>query len=169
MFRSLTILFRRDGTRDRARGDIDFRGVRMFWPDGREVAVGLSAFCGHGHKLLGLEGELDECRERPVELLCVPVRERGVRMTRLPGRRVRRFMLRRDGVRGRLHFLNGVATDIEFVIGRDEPRVLDWLGLTSLPDGGEAWMDIAARPATVAAHAPYPTALGARLATHSVV
>jgi hypothetical protein len=32
------------------------------------------------------------------------------------------------------------------VIGRDEPRVLHWIGLPALADGARQWFDIAARP-----------------------
>ena len=56
MSRTLRILFRRDPSKDRQRGNIVFEGYEVLWPDGRPVAVGLDAFCKHGQRLLGLGG-----------------------------------------------------------------------------------------------------------------
>jgi len=66
-------------------------------------------------------------------------------LTRLPGLRVRRFMLKREGRQGRVHFVDGTPTAAVFEIGRDEKRVLDWIGLSSLREGGEQWFDLTAR------------------------
>lgn len=147
MSRSLTLMFRRDPSRDRAKGDVRFSGFRMYWPDGREVATGLNAFCGHGSRLLGLDKHLAEVPEKLVEVVCIPAEDRAARIARMPGQRVRRFLLKRQGRRGRLHFIDGTATDIEFVIGRDEDRVVEWVGLADTPDGGERWLDLTARAA----------------------
>jgi hypothetical protein len=108
--------------------------------------VGLDAFCRHGQRLLGLDRHLASAPERLVEILCFPVCVLEAPMTRLPGYRVRRFLLQRQGACGRLHFLNGTATDITFVLGRDEPGVVEWIGLDRVPDGGDFWLDLAARP-----------------------
>jgi hypothetical protein len=42
MSRKLTLLFRRNPTRDRVEKDIPFEGYEVLWPDGRPVAVGLT-------------------------------------------------------------------------------------------------------------------------------
>ncbi|HEV3262180.1 MAG TPA: hypothetical protein VG013_35335 [Gemmataceae bacterium] len=147
MFRTLTILFRRDPSRDRHRDNIQFEGYQVLWPDGRPVAVGLDAFCKHGQRLLGLGRHLAGCTERLIELICFPLRNRDDHLTRIPGHRIRRFCLKREGHVGRIHFLDGTPTDTVFEIGCDEQRVLDWIGLPALPDGGEQWVDLAARPA----------------------
>ena len=68
-------------------------------------------------------------------------------LTRLPGHRVRRFFIERRGRTGRLHFLDGTPTETVFEIGRDERRVLRWIGLTELRDGEHQWFDLAASPA----------------------
>jgi hypothetical protein len=34
-----------------------------------------------------------------------------------------------------------------FELGRDDPRVLHWLGLPVVPDGERQWLDLAARAA----------------------
>jgi hypothetical protein len=51
----------------------------------------------------------------------------------------------RHGTKGRLHFLDGTPTDTIFELGRDEYRVLEWIGLPLLRDGDEQWLDLAAR------------------------
>jgi hypothetical protein len=51
----------------------------------------------------------------------------------------------RQGSRGRLHFLDGTPTDTIFDLGRDEYRVLEWIGLPLLNDGDQQWVDLAAR------------------------
>lgn len=98
--RTLTVLFRRDADRDRQAGPVRMNGYRMFWPDGREAAVGLNAFCRHGERVLSLDRHLVYQPERLIDILCYPVGDLGERMTRLPGMRVRRFALHRTGPTG---------------------------------------------------------------------
>lgn len=160
MSRSLTVLFRRDPSRDRHRNQIQFEGYRVLWPDGREVHTGLDAFCKHGQRLLGLGKHLAGCRERLIELIFFPLGDREDNLTRIPGHRVRRFFLKREGRKGRVHFLDGTPTETVFELDRDEPRVLEWTGLPNLREGDEQWFDLAARaldqePKTL----PLPTGL----------
>ncbi len=58
MSRTITVWFPRDTTRDRWREGRFFAGYRMLWPDGREVNVGLEAFCRYRERLLGLDQHL---------------------------------------------------------------------------------------------------------------
>ena len=139
------MLFRRDPSKDRQRDHILYEGYEILWPDGNPVAIGLDAFCRHGQRLLGLGKYLAGCHERLIEILCFPLKNREDNLTRMPGHRVRRFYLERQGLRGRLHFMDGTPTDTVFEIDRDEPRVLQWIGLPALVDGGCQWFDIAAR------------------------
>ena len=139
------VMFRRDPSKDRTKGNIFFEGYEVLWPDGRNVMVGMDAFCKHGQRLLGLGRALAGCSERLIELICFPLRSRDDDLTRIPGHRVRRFCLRRQGPVGRIHFLDGTPTETVFQLGRDEPRVLDWIGLPTLAEGDEQWMDLAAR------------------------
>ena len=146
MHRTITILFRRDSSRDRRRDRLQFAGYRMLWPDGREVDVGLEAFCRHGQRLLGLDRHLANGPERLIEIFCFPVADPEGPMTRLPGHRVRRFFLHRDGPRGRLHLLDGSPTEVGFLLGRDEPSVVEWIGLADAPNPACLCLDLAARP-----------------------
>jgi hypothetical protein len=150
MAHTLTILFRRDPSRDRLENNIPFEGYEVVWPDGRPVAVGLDAFCKHGQRLFGLGRHLNGRRERLLDLLSFHLSDREDDLTRLPGFRVRRFCIRREGSRGRIHFLDGTPTAMVFDMLQDELKVLNWLGLTRLQDGEELWIDIAARPAEAA-------------------
>jgi hypothetical protein len=145
MSRTLTVLFRRDPSRDRQREQIRFEGYQVFWPDGRPVAVGLDAFCSYGQRLLGLGRFLKGTTEKHIELICFPLRGREDSLTRLPGHRVRRFYIQRQGREGRIHFIDGTPTQAVFDLGRDEYRVLHWIGLTALADGEGQWFDLAAR------------------------
>jgi hypothetical protein len=146
MPRALRILFRRDPSRDRRCGQVLFEGYNVLWPDGTPVAVGLDAFCVHGQRLFGLGRHLAGQKELLVELLCFPLRGRDDDLTRLPGHRVRRFFLQCQRPAGRIHFMDGTPTQAVFEAGRDDPRVLDWVGLNTLPPGGRQWFDLAARP-----------------------
>jgi hypothetical protein len=154
MTNTLTVLFRRDPSRDRLEDNISFEGYQIFWTDGRPATVGLDAFCKHGQRLLSLGRHLAGRRERLLDLLCFHLAEREDDLTRLPGHRVRRFCLRRTGSQGRIHFLDRTPTAIVFDLDQDEAKVLDWIGLPKLADGEELWFDIAARPADVS---PTPT------------
>ena len=149
MSRALTLLFQRDPSRDRRSGPIRYEGYRVLWPDRRPVAVGLDAFCLHGQRLLGLGKHLAGRRERLIEVICFPLRDRDDDLVRIPGCRVRRFFLERHGPLGRIHFLDGTPTDVAFELGRDEPSVLNWIGLPSVAEGGQQWFDLAARPVEV--------------------
>ncbi len=145
MQRTLTVLFRRNPAKDRQRGSILFEGYEFLWPDGRPLAIGLDAFCKHGQRLLGLGRQLAGCHERLLELICFPLKSREANITRIPGHRVRRFMLKRQGSLGRLHFLDGTPTDTVFDLAHDEYPVLEWIGLPFLREGGQQWVDLAAR------------------------
>lgn len=147
MSRTLQLIFRRDPSRDRHEDNIHYEGYGFLWPDRRPVRLGLDAFCKHGQRLLGLGRYLGGARERLVEMLCFPLDDRDAPLTRLPGHRVRRFFLQREGRQGRLHFLDGTPTTIVLDLDRDERPVLRWIGLLWLDDGERQWMDIAARPA----------------------
>ncbi len=163
MSRKLTVLFRRDPTRDRQDEKIEYEGYEMLWPDGRPVTVGLNAFCRHGQALLRLGRHLAGCRERLLDLLLFPLAGRDDDYTRLRGHRVRRFFLERHGRLGRVHFLDGTPTAVVFDLQRDEARVLNWIGLSGLRDGERQWFDVSACPANfpphgASLHVPVPEA-----------
>jgi hypothetical protein len=147
MPRILTVLFRRDPQRDCRHGTESSQGYRLFWPDGRPVTVGIEGFCQRGQRLLGLGHYLAGLAERLIELHCYPLGSVEEPLTRLAGARVRRLSLKRSGGQGRLHFLDGTPTALVFDLGRDESAVLDWIGLPSLEDGQQQWLDLAARAA----------------------
>jgi hypothetical protein len=153
MSRTLTLLFRRDPSRDRETGKIHFEGYAPLWPDGKPVGVSVDAFCKHGQRLLGLGKHLAGCNEKLVKLICLPLSGRDDDLNRIPGHRVRRFYLVRTGSIGRLHFLDGTPTASVFELGRDDPRVIHWVGLNTLEDGGVLWFDLAA----VAVETPVPS------------
>jgi hypothetical protein len=159
MKRTLHILFRRDPAQDRRDDTVHYEGYRLLWPDGSAVGVAVDSFCKHGQRLLGLGRHLAGHRERLVEVICFPLRDREDNLNRLPGARVRRFCLRRTGPQGRLHFLDGTPTSIVFDLDRDERVMLDWVGLTGLADGEDQWFDLAARPADGAVSVPTPDAV----------
>ena len=65
--------------------------------------------------------------------------------------RVRRLMVRRTGHVGRIHLINGAPTAVTFEIGRDEKRMVDWVGLTDLREGEHLWFDLTVQAADVPA------------------
>jgi len=169
MPRTLTVLFRRDPRRDHRHNAVAYQGYQMLWPDGRAMTVGIEGFCRHGQRLLGLGRQMAGLPERLIELVCYPLAGVEEPLTRSPGSRVRRLFLERSGGHGRLHFLDGTPTALVFDLARDEPCVLDWIGLAALGDGQRQWLDLAARtvePAStpprlpVPAGSPLPSATG---------
>jgi hypothetical protein len=146
MSRTLRVLLRRDVSRDHAEEGISYEGYQFLWPDGRPLTVGLTAFCKHGQRLLGLGRHMAGARERLVDLIIFPLADGEASLTRLPGHRVRRFSIRREGRQGRLYFFDGTPTTVVFDLDHDEARVLHWIGLPSLRDGERQWFDLAARP-----------------------
>ena len=153
MSRSLTILFRRDRLRDHQSGNVDFEGYQVLWPDAKPVACGLDAFCKQGQRLLGLGKHLAGCDEKLVKLICIPLSGREDDLNRVPGARVRRFYIERDGNHGQTYYMDGTPTVASFDLIHDDPRVLFWLGLNSLQDGDVTWFDIAAVPLEAASPA----------------
>jgi hypothetical protein len=147
MSRTLRVLLRRDTSRDRVEESISYEGYQFLWPDGRPLTVGLTALCKHGQRLLGLGRHMAGVDERLVDLILYPLADSEAALTRLPGHRVRRFSIRREGRQGRLHFLDGTPTTVVFDLDQDEARILHWVGLPSLRDGERQWFDLAARPA----------------------
>lgn len=150
MSRTLTLLFRRDPSRDRQTDTVRLEGYIPLWPDGKPAALGVDAFCKHGLRLLGLGKQLAGCHQKLVNLVCFPLSGRDDNLNRIPGYRVRRFYLLRTGDTGRLHFLDGTPTVSVFELGRDDPRIIHWIGLNTLQDGEILWFDLAA----VAAETP---------------
>ena len=144
MSRTLTLLFRRDPTRDRQKENIRFEGYQPLWPDGGRVDIGLDAFCKHGIRLLGLGKHLEGCHEKLINVISVPLSGRDDDLTRIPGHRVRRFFVERTGSQGRLHFMDGTPTTIVFDANHDDPRVVHWIGLNGLSEGERLWFDLAA-------------------------
>jgi hypothetical protein len=144
MSRTITLLFRRDPSRDKHSDSGQFEGYQPLWPDGSRVGVAMDAFCKHGQRLLGLGKHLVGCQEKLVRLICMPLAGRDSDLNRIPGHRVRRFYLHRQGQAGRLHFMDGTPTTAVFDLEQDEPRVLNWIGLAGVPDGEVQWLDLAA-------------------------
>lgn len=145
--RTITLLSCPDPSRNRLRNNIPLQGYRFAWPDGCPVTLGLDAFCGSGQRLLHLAAA-DE--ERFVEFLCFPVPSRTAERTRFPGHKVRRFALQRHGHQGRVYLIDGTPTEIWFDLTRDDPRVVEWIGLNTLKDGEHCWFDFVAREIPVA-------------------
>ena len=164
MSRTLRVLCRRDSDRDRVEDNIRYEGYDFIWPDGRPVAVGLTAFCKHGQRLLRLGHHLAGARERLLDLIVFPLVDGEASLTRLPGHRVRRFSIERQGRQGRLYFLDGTPTTVVFDLDGDEAPVLHWIGLPALRDGERQWFDLAARP--VEAAVPSPRAPSAAFGVH---
>ena len=142
---SLTLLFRRDPSKDKRDDRVAYEGYQALWPDGRPVALGLDALCNKGQRLLGLGRKLSGQRERLVDLVRYSLEDENETIHRMPGHRVRRFFVERQGDLGRLHFFDGTPTTMVFDVHRDETAVLEWLGLLELDDGERHWFDLAAR------------------------
>jgi hypothetical protein len=143
--RKILALFKRQPTSDFQKDRISYEGYRVHWPDGEAVAIGFERFCQQGCRLLGL-GRRIKTHEQLVEMLVYPVSGLEAPLTQVSkGTRCRRFYLERQEGVGRMFFFNGSPTDIVFDAERDDQRVLDWIGVTSMSDGERMWFDFGAR------------------------
>lgn len=133
-------LFQRNQTNDHTNGKVRYSGFDVYWPDGSPVEAVLEKLCQHGVRtILGRRAVGDL---QLVELMIRPLSDRDAPLPpSRDGVRSRRFCLERQAKTGTIHFLNGVATDISFELGRDDPRVLRWIGLSDLRDGEQLWLD----------------------------
>jgi hypothetical protein len=113
------------------------------------VALGLESFCARGQRLLGLDRHMLGYESRLIKLICAPIENEEDDITRVSGHRVRRFFLERQGRVGRLHFMNGTPTETVFHLDRDDPQILNWIGLPDLIDGERQWLDLVARPVEI--------------------
>jgi len=146
MPRTITLLFRRDPSKDRIDEKVAFEGYDILWPDGEPAKLAVDALCKHGQRLFGLGKYLKDCNEKLIDMKFYPLNAREDSLTRIPGHRVRRFYLHKQGNSGRVHFLDGTPTSIICEIGRDEPEVIEWLGLEAMEENGIQWFDLAASP-----------------------
>lgn len=146
MPRTITLLFRRDPSKDRMEEKVAFEGYDILWPDGVPAELAVDALCKHGQRLLGLGKYLKDCTEKLIDMKFFPLNAKEDSLTRIPGHRCRRFYLHRQGNAGRVHFLDGTPTSVICEIGRDEPEVIEWLGLEAMEENGIQWFDLAASP-----------------------
>ncbi len=144
--RELLVHFRRDAGGDHQEGRVAFRGCRFFWPDGAPIRTSLSRLCEVGTSLLfGRRQPVPE--ECLLRLCCVTTHEDAPILRPAPHVRARRLFLLREGGRGMLHFRNGLRTEVAFEDGVDEPAVLRWVGMETLPASTRIWLDLFALPA----------------------
>lgn len=143
--RTLCVRFVRDATKDAEKGDIQYSGFTFTWPDGRPIQTGLEKLCQRGTKLFfGKEGLQKDTAL--LKIVSVPVNEQDP-ITKIPATKVRRFYLLRQGDLGTVYFMQGIITDVVFDVTKEEPEVLQWIGLTpELKDGDKYWFDIYALP-----------------------
>ena len=100
-------------------------------------------------RLIGLDRHMIGHEARLIKMICAPVQSENDNIVRVAGHRVRRFFLERKDRLGRLYFMNGTATETVFDLDRDDPQILDWIGLTLLDDGDRQWLDLVARPVEI--------------------
>ena len=146
MARTLTLMFRRDPSKDRLEEKIPFEGYNILWPDGTAAELAIDALCKHGQRLLGLGKYLQGCNEKMIDMKFFPLKGKDDPLTRILGHRVRRFYLHKLDNSGRVHFFDGTPTSVVTVIGRDEIEVVNWLGLGTMTENEIQWFDLAATP-----------------------
>lgn len=141
--RSLTLCFVRNSVEDEETDRIRFSGYDILWPDGQRVDVGLSRFCQFGVRTLF--GRRSAARNL-VTIHMLPLLDREAPLPKLPrGIRNRRFCLHRSGEEGRVLLIDGSPTELVFHL-KDDERVVHWIRLREIPDGGEQWYDVVVIP-----------------------
>jgi len=144
--RYILALFRRYTQGDERKDRINYEGYRIHWANGEPASLGLDRFCQLGCRLLGLGRKMRNQNEQLVEIGVHPLDGLDAPLTQLgQGIRCRRFYFMREGQRARLYFFNGTETEVTFDLEKDEPRVLDWLGVADMEEGEQFWLDLSAQ------------------------
>src|SRR5438477_292271 len=135
--RKLSVVFRRNESKDEQVGAIEYTGYEACWPSGRRVrGLAFDRFCKIGTRyLLGKE----KPQFAPLDVYFLPLEDRGALLPRVPGCRLRVLYLERAGDDFRLFLSDETPTDIAFGLQRDEAPVLDWIGAHGLADGARQW------------------------------
>ncbi len=141
---ALTLRFVRNSSDDKQEDQIQFSGYDIFWPNGMRVNLSVSRFCQFGVRaLFGRKGPENSL----LTMYLIPLAERDFPLPKLPrGIRARRLSLQRSGDEGRLLLVDGTPTEIVFNLAQDDERVLNWVGLRNLSDGGNQWYDLVVLP-----------------------
>ena len=135
--RKLSVVLRRNESKDEQIGGIEYTGYDIFWPSGARVqGLAFDRFCKIGVRyILG--------RDKPavaeVDAYFVPLAGRQELPPRVPGSRVRVLSLERDGPRLTVCLSDETPTDIVFDLEQDEEPVLRWLGARAVADPGRQW------------------------------
>lgn len=135
--RKLSVVFRRNESKDEQVGKVEYTGYDAYWPTGYRIrGLAFDRFCKIGVRyLLG--------REKPqsadVDVYFVPLPHRGALLPRVPGFRLRVLYLERLADEFRLFLSDETPTEIAFDLHRDERAVLNWIGARSIADGGRQW------------------------------
>ncbi len=135
--RKISILFRRNESKDEQLGGIEYTGYDLYWPSGRKVlGLAFDRFCKIGMRyILG--------REKPelaaVDGYFLPLASRDDRLPRIPGCRLRVLYFERTGSQLKVFLSDDTPTEIAFDLERDEEPILDWLGGRRVADGARQW------------------------------
>src|SRR5262249_39201935 len=124
---------------------IRFSGYDMYFEDGTPATLMFASFCDYGTKALFGRGMMPD--SQLVDMYFVPVADLWAAKTRVPKPlKARRLFAQREGDQVAFHFLNGVKTEMQFDLQRDDRRVLEWIGGANLADGETQWFDFIAIP-----------------------
>jgi hypothetical protein len=135
--RKLSVVLRRNESKDEQSGGIEYTGYDIFWPSGARVqGLAFDRFCKIGVRyILG--------RDKPavaeLDAYFVPLAGRQELPPRVPGSRVRVLSLERDGPRLTVCLSDETPTDIVFDLEQDEEPVLKWLGARAIADRARQW------------------------------
>ena len=135
--RKISVVLRRNETKDEQLSGIQYTGYDVFWPSGGRVqGLGFDRFCKIGMRyILG--------REKPevaaVDAYFVSLTGRDDPLPRIPGCRLRVLYLERSGPQLKVFLSDATPTEIIFDLERDEERVLDWIGGRQIAEGDRQW------------------------------
>ena len=141
--RRLDVLLRRNLNNDSSTKDTSYAGFDFCWENGVLVQVNLLRLCGIGVRLV-FGKQVPSKGSFQVQFHLVPVDDPYSKRLPVPRAwRPRRIYFERIGSRATLHLANGFCTDVYFD-EKDDPRVVEWVGLRDLSPGQRQWADLLA-------------------------
>ena len=136
--RSLQVILRVNGDSHEKDG-INFTGFDFTWPDGRPIPLSFSNLCNIGIKTLFRKREVTT---GPINIIIKDVEDLNEPVIRINGIRGRRFYMLTENNKAYFWLCNGMKTDLNFHVEKEEGAVLDWL--KPPPEGIQKWFDLIA-------------------------
>lgn len=138
--RTLTVKIEVDhGIKTENKDGILMTAVNFSWPCGKPIPLSFENLCGIGLKTLFRRREITDGL---IDIIIKDVDDLDEPVIRLNGIRGRRFYMKTENKKAYFCLCNGIKTDLNFHIEKEEEAVLNWLRPPQ--EGQIKWFDLIA-------------------------